>query len=99
MIKTSNNNCRQYVQKRQEFKGNNLFGQQYNGVYVVYSYGYHWPLYAYVESDGQWYANSDKSSVSTSKHANQAHPCPDRPCVNLGKRQLEQLIEDVRRRA
>lgn len=98
MIKTSNSNCRQYVQRRQEFQGSNLFGQQYNGVYVVYSYGYHWPLHAYVESEDQWYANYSKRSMTTTKHATLAHPCPDRPCVNLDKRQLEQLIEDVRRR-
>lgn len=99
MIKTSNSNCRQYVQRRQEFQGSNLFGQQYNGVYVVYSYDYHWPLYAYVESEDQWYANYSKRSMTTTKHATLAYPCPDRPCVNLDKRQLEQLIEDVRRRA
>ena len=99
MIKTGNWNCRQHVQRRQEFQGSNLFGQQYNGVYVVYSYGHHWPLYAYVESEDQWYANYSKYSVSTSKHASQAHPQPDKPCVDLSVKQLEQLIEDVRRSA
>lgn len=97
MIKTSNAACRQYVQARQEFKGSNLFGQQYNGVYVVYSYGHHWPLYAYVEAEDQWYATSCKRSVSTSRHATQANPCPNKPIVHLELWQIKRLIDDVRR--
>lgn len=97
MIKTSNGDCRQYVQKRQEFKGSNLFGQQYDGVYVVFSYGHHWPLYAYVEAEDQWYANYSKRSVSTARHATQAHPCPDKRCINLELWQIKKLIDDVRR--
>jgi hypothetical protein len=41
-------------------------------VYAVYSYGYHFPIYAFIA--GVWYRNSGKYSRSTSKHQGQARP-------------------------
>lgn len=36
--------------------------------YVVYSYGQHFPMYAYYEPSGEWYGNSGKYSRTTSSH-------------------------------
>ena len=36
--------------------------------YVVYSYGYHWPLAVYDREADTWYVNMDKYSVTTSRH-------------------------------
>ena len=73
MITTANQNARQYVNNRIGFKGNNTFAEWINGVvYKVYSYGYHFPMYAY--KAGQWYANRDKYSRTTSKHQSQCRP-------------------------
>lgn len=41
-------------------------------MYVVYSYGEHWPLF--VCHEGTWYENSGRYSVTTSKHRSQSHP-------------------------
>lgn len=41
-------------------------------VYAVYSYGYHFPMFAYIA--GVWYENFDKYSRTTSKHQAQARP-------------------------
>ena len=41
-------------------------------VYAVYSYGYHFPIYAFIA--GVWYRNSGKYSRTTSKHQGQARP-------------------------
>ena len=71
-MKVSNNNCRYYVQNRLRFKGSNLYGETINDCYVVYSYGRHWPLFAF--KDGIWYENYEKRSVSTSKQKTQCHP-------------------------
>jgi hypothetical protein len=73
-IATTGQRCRPYVTARQPFTNSNgqLFGCYVHGLYVVYSYGAHWPLYIY---DGaQWLENSDRASMTTSKHRSQARP-------------------------
>ena len=82
-VRTTNRGARQCVANRVAFSNSNK--QLYGGwnasvstkyddgpVYVVYSYGSHFPLYAYHE--GLWYGNSDKYSVTTSRHRTYAHP-------------------------
>ena len=76
----SNKDCAPYVTKRKEFKGSHLFGEwdsvaewiSNENMYAVYSYGYHFPIYIWV--GGMWYENTDKYSMSTSKHQTQARP-------------------------
>jgi len=79
--KVTNIMARPRVQNKESFQGSNLFGQwmtkrdQPYSRYVVYSYGYHWPLFVY--ENGVWYENADKFSVTTSKHRSQVHPHED----------------------
>lgn len=73
MIRISNGKCRINVQQTEEFKANNLSGQNVGDFYVVYSYGW-WPLFAYNRRTMQWFENEDRYSVSTSKQRGQAHP-------------------------
>ena len=77
MQKIANRNGSEYTSKLVEFKGNNTFSEwKKEGCYVVYSYGYHFPMYVYKR--GEWYENSDKYSVSTSKQQTQLRPyCTD----------------------
>jgi len=83
MLKLRNSDVWRAVQEREEFKNNNgtLFGKWVTPfLYVVYSYGEHWPLFMW---DGRpkicaWAYNTDKYSVTTSRHFNQAHPQCDR---------------------
>ena len=42
--------------------------------YVVYSYGRHWPLFVWDDATQRWYGNSDRHSVTTTKHRTYAHP-------------------------
>jgi|TARA_R110002153_G_scaffold245393_1_gene400930 hypothetical protein len=44
------------------------------GLYVVYSYGHHFPMYAYDYRLKVWIGNEDKFSVSTSRHQSHARP-------------------------
>lgn len=71
-MQTSNQKARTFVQSKIPFKGNNTFGESRNGVYAVFSYGHHWPLFVYV--DGTWYENEGRYSRTTSKHHGQLHP-------------------------
>ena len=79
MLKIANNKARQAVTDKVEFNGSNTFGRWYknenygDNVYVVFSYGYHFPMFAFI--DGEWFENMDKYSVSTSKQQTQLRPC------------------------
>jgi hypothetical protein len=85
IIKTTNANARQYVQRREAFDASNTFAHTFppnsnclTYRYVVYSYGTHFPLFIaeWLPEDGkvQWYENADKYSRTTSKHHTQLHP-------------------------
>lgn len=71
IYRTSNKYAKDYVRQRKEFKGSNLFAKHVNNFYVVYSYGEHFPIYAYDKQKQVWYKNRDKYSVSTSRHQSQ----------------------------
>lgn len=43
-------------------------------LYVVYSYGPHWPLLMFDRLTGWWWANEDKYSVTTTRHMSQCRP-------------------------
>lgn len=43
-------------------------------LYVVYSYGPHFPMFVFDRAFGQWYANEDRYSATTSKHIGQCYP-------------------------
>lgn len=67
--------CRPYVQARKPFTNSNgqLYAVQHTPtLYVVYSYGDHWPLFVHDGFD--WYENEDKFSVTTTRHRSNAHP-------------------------
>lgn len=87
-MKVSNQKARTFVQSRLPFTGNNTFAETLNGAYVVFSYGHHWPLFAYI--DGTWYENQDRYGTTTSKHRGQMHPLEDTEKVT--KDELLQLV-------
>jgi len=76
--KCSNREARGYVQNRTPFIANNLYGVQAGTseepMYIVYSYGEHWALFVYHQPTQTWFENSDKYTVTTSKHRTQSHP-------------------------
>lgn len=100
-MRTSNKKASQYVAQKIAFKGNNTFGriegsiQEGNLCYKVYSYGTHFPIYAFkYNPDGEtggWYKNKDKYSISTSKHQSQLHPGNDLPMHLLSTEEMKAL--------
>ena len=90
MVHVSNSNARKLVIDRVGFKGSHTFAEWKNGlIYFVYSYGYHFPMYAY--KAGQWYANRDKYSVSTSRHQSQLNPLVDN-VIELSTAEMKALV-------
>ena len=43
-------------------------------VYVIYSYGSHFPMYVYDETSQEWLGNTDKYSRTTSSHQSKYRP-------------------------
>ena len=43
-------------------------------LYVVYSYGEHFPIYVYDYQSEMWFGNDDKYSPTTSRHQTMAEP-------------------------
>ena len=75
----ANNEVRRYVQKREVFiTHNKTIYAEYNGdLYIVYSYGHHFPMYIYDAQRDMWFGNSDKYSQTTSRHQSKARPSQD----------------------
>lgn len=92
MQKISNKEAGAAVTRRESFVGSNMFAEPTGrGVYVVYSYGYHFPMYAYDEKTDTFYGNAEKVSSSTGKQRAQAKP--DKPIVWL--KTTEEMMDKV----
>ncbi len=75
-MKVSNKDVPYLVGKRTNFRTSqgSVFSQwtiteTCGQLYVVYSYGDHWPLAVYEDMTGTWYVNTDRYSNTTSRHA------------------------------
>jgi len=87
----ANISCKEYVDNKKPFEGSNLFGEWFDDqFYVVFSYGYHFPIYVYNKLDNKWYKNTNKYSITTSKHQSQAMPSCE--CTDLTLSQIRDLL-------
>lgn len=77
-----NRDAREFVSARAPFinKSKTMYGVWIDPInfpnphYVVYSYGDHFPMYVWVESEKRWYGNSDRYSQTTTAHQSYARP-------------------------
>jgi hypothetical protein len=89
--------CRPYVQERKAFQNSNgqLYGKwETPSLYVVYSYGEHWPLFAWSGRTDTWYQNEDKCSPTTSRHRTYAHPYEETELLSCYR--MKHVIESHR---
>jgi hypothetical protein len=94
--RVANSSCRPYVEKREPFKGSNLYGiyslmDADQEVYTVYSFDTHYPMYIY--ANGMWFENEDRYSRTTSKHKSQARPMGVSPIL-LSTRWMQRLANN-----
>ncbi len=77
------NNCdaTEYVDQHEVFNGAKnrngdytIFSENHIHLYIVYSYGYHFPMYIYDHNAQVWFGNQSRYSHTTSKHQSQARP-------------------------
>lgn len=89
--RTTNQKARAFVQDHQPFQNSNgqLYGEYVNGLYVVFSYGPHWPLF--IHDGEQWFENEDRYSVTTSRHTSYAHP--HEPTTYMDCDQMRRIVE------
>ncbi|MFA5500866.1 MAG: hypothetical protein WC404_07275 [Candidatus Omnitrophota bacterium] len=91
MERVSNKNMAVMVEKQKEFKANNVYAVKKENIYIVYSYGEHFPIYIW--KDGIWYGNKEKYSLSTSKHQRQALPTAVSNIEWVSLEDMQQLIK------
>lgn len=85
--------CRPYVQERKAFTNSNgqLYAIKHTPLlYVVYSYGEHWPLFVWDGFD--WYENEDKYSPTTTRHRSYANPYA--PTIKASRTWLRTFISN-----
>jgi hypothetical protein len=99
--KITNREARDYVKNHKSFKASNIFATHVLGrapdgsqirTYVVYSYGTHFPIYAFSYEVNRWFANKDRYSITTSKHKGLCHP--HESCVEVDTATLKQIIDN-----
>ena len=73
-MRTSNSKAWSLVNDKETFEGSNTFAEWESGMYVVYSYGRHFPMYVWDSWDKKWLGNKDKYSQSTTRHQSQCRP-------------------------
>jgi hypothetical protein len=92
-MKISNTEAAVYVAGRLPFHGSNLFANTLmNGLYVVYSWGHHFPIYVYDQTISKWYGNTDKFSQSTTRHQTLAMPVEHDEIVWITKSKMLTLV-------
>ena len=90
MERVANQDCRSYVERKEEFEGSNLYARKIGKIYVVYSYGEHYPMFLFRK--GWWYENSDGYSPSTGKHHSNARPYYSRNIKELTTEDMKNII-------
>lgn len=115
-MRIANKAAASMVAQQRPFEGSNMFarcevvigegGQVVSDLYIVYSYGEHFPMYV-AETDHEtkttrWYGNVNRYSRSTTRHQSQAHP--NVQCIPMDTERMKLiarggLMELVRRGA
>ena len=91
MSQTTLNEMRSKVEAKQLFKGNSVFSVWEGNLYVVYSYGYHFPMYVYDDVIGEWIGNTSKYSSTTSRHQSKCRPNSVR--YEMNNNELRKLVD------
>ena len=92
MARLANTELRGPIKRREMFKTNSgsVFPQRTGSLYVVYSYGEHFPMWVYDGDISQWFGNDDRFSRTTSKQQGQTRP--DVTMTMCDTRTLKQMI-------
>lgn len=72
----NNADIHKHIDKLEEFENRtkSIYSVKSKEQYVVYSYGYHFPMYVFDFESGVWLGNLDKSTPTTMRHLTKARP-------------------------
>lgn len=92
-MKINNKDMRPMVNQTRQFTNNNntVWTNWEGKFYTVYSYGRHFPMYAYDTEADLWYGNEDKFSRTTTTHQRLARP--DRPIKWINTEAFKALLD------
>lgn len=92
--RVTNKHMRDCVDAKREFRNGNetVYARWLNdNLYVVFSYGTHFPMFAF-DVDGGWFGNLSRYSRTTSKHQSQTRPsAPD--ITHMNNDDMIEMIE------
>jgi hypothetical protein len=79
MVQINNNQLSEFTTHHRQFETNtgSVYANDSTSLYVVYSYGEHFPIYIHDYTTHTWFGNSDKYSPTTTRHQTLARPDAD----------------------
>lgn len=93
-MKVANRDMAQHVRAIKQFTNTNdtVWTNWEGKFYTVYSYGSHFPMYAYDTEAQAWYGNEDKFSRTTTTHQRLARPVEADKIKWVGTEILKDLL-------
>lgn len=67
--KPTHKDPRECVNTQEHFNAFDMFTEEHNGYYVVFSKGRNCPLWMFDRADDTWYGNMDRTNVAISRQA------------------------------
>jgi hypothetical protein len=91
----NNRDMAAYVRNTKPFTNNNktVWTNWEGKFYVVYSYGRHFPMYAYDTEAAIWYGNESKFSRTTTTHQRKAQPVPNEEITWVDTEKFHYILE------
>lgn len=81
------------IANKEMFRIGDIFSVNEKKYYVVYSYGYHYPMFVWDRLTDTWYENITKYSATTLRHKNLSRPSS----TTMLERTTEQIQDMLRR--
>ena len=85
-----------FIEKKEPFSIQDIFAENIGSLYVVYSYGYHYPMFIYNRDNDIWYENMTRYSQTTSSR-HKAYCRPD-TIISESTTEILQAMIDVHKR-
>jgi hypothetical protein len=68
------NGKRKFFVRNPKTANGSVFSERMGDLYIVYSYGFHFPMWVYDYAISKWIGNESKYSTSTSKQQSKTRP-------------------------
>lgn len=91
-----NDEARDYVERKENFIGSHIFGEQVGNSYVVCSYGEQFPIFIYDGESDTWYENVDDYIYDgVPQEQTREHKQMLRPTINTHTQSLNWMLDKL----